>query len=524
MASFDLIIRGGTILDGLARESYQADVGVVRGEIKAVGNLSKASGRKIIEAEGKFVCPGFVDIQNHSDSYLTLLEIPTLQSLVNQGITTIAVGHCGTSLAPLSSVESLKSVQKWHSLAGANINWQSFAEYFTALQKYPLGVNVLSLVGHATMRRGLLSDQVRSATAEESEIIGKLVRESLAAGAAGLSLGLVYAHEADASLQELMLPVKIVGGAGRLVSVHLRSEGAHLIDALNEVITLAHTASARLKISHFKIRGSHNFPFADQALGILDMAYQNGLDVFFDVYPYTTSWNVLYTYLPKWAYEGGKNAILKNIRDPQNRPRILTYLQSQEQDLGKIFIAGSQNSPSLVGKNLQQLASNQEIGVEEALLNALEATGTQVVVFDHNLSSEIMERFLQHPLSVIATDGAGYDLSYSPTHGLVHPRCFGAMPKFLSMVREKKIMSWSEAIKKITSRPAEKLGIKDRGRLAKGMAADVVVFDPRDIGSQATYENPYQESDGIEHVLVNGKISFSARQAVDPPSGSILRL
>jgi len=310
--TFDLLIKNGTVLDGASNQAYKADIGINGNLIRVVGNLRGASAGQIIDASGLFVAPGFIDIQNHSDSYLTLLEIPSMESLVTQGITTILVGHCGTSLAPLSTPEALKSIQKWRSLAGANVNWQTFEEYLGTLKNYPLGVNVTSLVGHATVRRGLLSDQIRAATPEEILIIEKQIADSFEAGAKGVSLGLVYAHEANSSEEELLSVAKMVASNEKMLSVHLRSEGGHVVEALEEVIGLAEKSGCDLKISHFKIRGSQNYGYLDEALSVIDRAYQRGVSVFFDVYPYTTSWTVLYTYLPKWAYEGGKKSILKN--------------------------------------------------------------------------------------------------------------------------------------------------------------------------------------------------------------------
>src|SRR3989338_9883535 len=522
--TFDTIIKNGTILDGTATEGKLADLGISDGRVAAIDDLKSARAELVIDAYGKYVAPGFVDAQNRSDSYFTLLETPSLESLVSQGITTIAVGHCGTSLAPLPGPDALKSIQKWRSIAGANINWLTFAEYYNVLQNYPLGTNVISLVGHSTIRRGLIGDQIRPATNEEIQIMDKLIRDAFNSGAAGLSFGLVYSHEAVSSADELLTAAKAVGEAKKLLSVHLRSEGGHIVEAVDEVLWLAKNAKVRLKISHFKARGKQNWAHLDAALARIDQAYQQGTDVFFDVYPYSTSWTVLYTYLPKWACEGGREKVLENLKNQSNRSKILAYLKDQEKNLGEIFIATSVTNPAVVGKTLSQVAANQEVSVEEALLNVLLAADGQAVVFDHNLFESQVETLLRHPLSVVATDGAGTNFVYQYSQGMVHPRCFGAFPKFLSMVREKKLMSWGDAIKKITSRPAEKLGLRDRGQIKKGWPADIVVFDPRDVGSKATYENPYRPADGIDYVFVNGKLSFAAKEEVREHAVKIIRL
>ncbi len=505
--TFDILVKSGMIYDGEGKESYQGDLGINGEKIEAIGKLSGANAKVVVDAAQKCVAPGFVDIQNHSDSYLTILENPGADSLVTQGITTIAVGHCGTSLAPLPTPQALKSVQKWRSLAGANINWLGFDEYLQALRNHKLGVNALSLVGHATLRRGLLEDDVRTATREEVGIMSKLLQESLEVGAAGLSFGLLYAHEADSSAEELLALSKITADSQKMLSVHLRSEGSHVVAALDEVLELAAKAGAKLKISHLKIRNKPNWNFLDAVFSSIDRAYQKGVDVFFDAYPYMTSWSVLYTYLPKWAYEGGRAAILRNLKNEDMRKKILAYLRDQERNLGSIIVASSETNPAFNGKTISQIAKNQESAIEEAFVNVIGGTDAQVIGFDHNLSPQVQEAFLKHSLSVIATDGAGYDFAYRPQQGLVHPRCFGTMPKFLSLVREKKLLSWGEAIKKITSRPAQKLGLAKRGIIKAGHFADIVVFDPKTVDSRASYENPYQQADGIEHVLVNGKLA-----------------
>lgn len=522
---YDILIKNGTVIDGAGDMPVLCDVAVESGQVAAIGNLGAAKAKRVIDAVGRFVTPGFVDIQNHSDSYLTFLEMPAVESLVTQGVTTIAVGQCGSSLAPLPSPEALKSIQKWRSLAGANLNWLTFQEYLKALQNYKFGVNIVSLAGHSTIRRGLLGDQVRAATPEEIKIMSKVLKDSMTAGAGGLSLGLMYAHEVDSTIEELRAVVNEVSLQNKMVSIHLRSEGSHVVAALGEAISLVEGTRARCKISHFKVRGANNWGYIGEALNLLDRAYQRGVDIVLDVYPYTTSWTVLYTYLPKWAYEGGRAAILKNLQNREMRSRILAYLREHETNLGNIFIATSETNPSLVGKTLSQVAANQEVSVEEALLNVLTATNAQVIVFDHNLSEDIVEVLLKHPLSIVATDGAGYDFSYSPDNGLVHPRCFGAMPKFLAMVRDKKLMSWPDAIKKMTSKPAEKLGLSKRGKLLAGYAADIVIFNPQEIANRATYENPYQESDGLDYVLVNGEIAYAASDVgMRATSGKVIKL
>lgn len=505
---YDILIKNGMVLDGTGTPAKKLDVAVETGKIADIAiSIPEGKSRSVIDAKDKFVAPGFIDIQNHSDSYWTLFDQPDQKSLLSQGITTIIVGNCGASLAPLPTQEAIKTIQKWHDLSGINLNWMTFAEFAASLSKNKLGVNVGSLAGHATIRRGILGDQIRKITPDEISIMEDILAKSLDQGALGFSLGLIYAHEVNSSSQELKALAKIVKLHGKYLSIHLRSEGTQILEALDEAITLAAEAQVPVKISHLKIRGQKNWHLFDRVMNKLEIAYHQGASVSFDVYPYDTSWSILYTYLPKWAYDGGRMEILRRINSPFERRKILDHLKAAEDNFGDIVVAHAEHNPSFVGKTIGQIALNQGVSSEEAVLNVLSACKTQVVVFDHNLSDEHVELFCFSPLSMIATDGAGYS---KEDRNLVHPRCFGTMPKFLKMVGEKKSVSWETAIKKLTAEPAKLLGLVGRGTLLRGNHADVVVFDPKRIGDRATYEHPFLYSEGIEHVLVNGRMAFSS--------------
>lgn len=504
----DILIKNGEVIDGSGKKPrFKSDVGITNGKITDLDtDIPEYKAKTVIDAKGLVVAPGFVDIQNHSDSYWTLFDQPDATSLLSQGITTMVVGNCGSSLAPLSNSESIKTIQKWHNLGGINLNWTTFAEFLQAVDK-KIGLNVASLVGHATLRRGLLGDAIRKSSSDEIQIMRELLKVALSQGAFGLSMGLVYAHEVNSSTEELLELAESLKLANGYLSVHLRSEGGHILESLDEVIEIAQKSGVPIKISHFKIREKKNWNHAESVIKRIEAAYHKGLNISFDVYPYDTSWNVLYTYLPKWAYEGGRNEILKVIASPIERKKIIEFLKAQEHDYKKIIIATSEGNPGFIGKSISDIAHNSGSSNHEALLNILAAVTTQAIAFDHNLSDQHVKDFMKSPLSMIATDGAGYS-DFSGTN-LVHPRCFGAMPKFLSWVREEKKISWEEAIRKITSQPASLLKFRDRGIIAKNNIADITVFDPNKIVDRATYEKPYQLSDGVTHVFVNGKLAFA---------------
>ena len=291
--TFDTIIRNGTIIDGSGKRSaYRADVAIQGDKIFDVGSLAGGRGETEINAEGLVVAPGFVDIQNHSDSYGGLLRDPLLESLVRQGITTILLGQCGSSLAPLLK-GSLASIQKWTAVEGLNIDWGSMAQFLVTLSQKPAGVNMATLVGHATLRRDLAGDASRPLNRKEQLQMGALLKRSLREGAYGLSVGLAYSHERLATEEELLGLLKIVEAERGVVSFHLRQEAEEITSALNEVIGLLHQVPVRSKISHLKILGEKNPANAEKILRMLEEAHQDGLPLYFDVFPYNTSALVL---------------------------------------------------------------------------------------------------------------------------------------------------------------------------------------------------------------------------------------
>ncbi|MDE2312201.1 MAG: amidohydrolase family protein, partial [Patescibacteria group bacterium] len=453
-------------------------------------------------------------------AYFQLFDNPTQDSLISQGYTTVLVGNCGASLAPLLSKHSLLAIQKWHTLEGINVNWQSFDEYLRVLAKQPLACNVASLVGYATLRRGIIGDEIRPLQKEEMVALQKILAESLEAGAFGLSSGLSYAHEIIISELELFELAKAIKKSDALFSVHLRSESSEVVEALEEILDVARSTELNLKISHLKIKGQSNWHKFDDVVSRIDSAYHKGMRVHFDVYPYDRIWQVLYSYLPKWAIEGGRAAMLSHFADPVQKNKILAYLNSSDVKFPSLLVASTSNKLNFTGKTIGQIAKNLESSSEQAVLHLIENGGSEVMVFEQALDQTQAEELALHPLSFIGTDGAGF--GFSEHHRLVHPRCFGAAPKFLRLALNKK-QNLAEAIKKLSSGPAKKIGLKKRGEIKIGNFADLVLFDESTVNDSATYENPYQFSKGIERVFVNGQEVFSSGKPTGKLPGYALR-
>ncbi len=517
---YSLLIKNAKVIDGISDTARIADVAIQGDQIVNIDDKIDTGAEKIIDATGKILAPGFIDIQNHSDSYWQIFDNPNLSSLITQGFTTVLIGNCGASLAPLLSHDALNSIQKWHNLEAVNINWQSFSEYIETLAKQKFACNIASLVGYSTLRRGVVGDQIRGLEKQEMEALKKVLIESLESGAFGLSSGLSYAHEIIISELELFELAKILKKKDSLFSVHLRSEGSEILEALDEALDIARSSEVNLKISHLKVKYENNWPKMQDVLGHLDTAYHKGINVHFDSYPYDTVWQVLYSYLPKWAIEGGRAMMLKNFADPVQKNKILTHLNNSFSKFPSMMVASTANRLNFMGKTIGQIAKNLETSSEQAVLHLIQNGGSEVLVFEQNLSMDQVGDLIVHPLAFAATDGAGF--SENVSNKLVHPRCFGTAPKFINLA-VKRGLSMQQAIKKLTSGPAKKIGLKKRGEIKIGNFADLVLFDQNNLADMATYENPYQFSRGIEYVFVNGKAVVAEGKITNTLPGYALR-
>ncbi len=525
---YSVIIKNASIIDGTGGQPRHGDIAIEGDQIVSIADTVEAAAQTIIDAQGLVVCPGFIDVQNHSDSYWQLFDNPSLDSVRAQGFTTIVVGHCGASLAPLLSRESLSALQKWHSLEGVNVNWSSFGEFLDALSASPLGCNVASLVGYSTLRRGLVGSSANALQTQESKTLRSFLEQSMTQGAFGLSNGLGYGHELSVTPMELKDFAETVAQRSGLFSVHLRNEDEFIIESLDEMLELARDTGVRLKISHLKLYGKNDKHIIEHMLDRLETARHQGVEVWFDVYPYDTVWQGITRYLPSWIRIGGREHILQELKNPTTRKKVLEYLQTSVTVLPELLVVSTANKLNVVGKRLSHIAKDFEITSEEALLLLIENGGTDIMVFDHALDPKTVESLVMHPFSLVATDGAGFPSPNGVVSGvindrLVHPRCFGTAPKFLADVRDTNAISLSEAICKLTGTAAKVVGITDRGELAVGKKADIVIFNPSTIIDTATLTNPYRFPHGIEHVLVNGEPTVKAGLLLKSVYGRVLR-
>ena len=521
--SYDIIIKNGTIVDGTGKPKFSADIGVHDGRIKDVTALGNTHAVKIIDATGKFVTPGFIDITNHSDTHLTMFKYPHLESLVMQGITTIIGGNCGSSLAPLASPEAIGGIRKWADPAEININWTTFEEYLGEIQKMRMTVNFGSFVGYGTLRRGIIGDEVRPLSQNERDQLKFLLNAAISQGAFGLSFGLSYAHERISPIEELIDAARVVAQTGGIIKIHLRSEGVGLLASINEVVRIGRETGASIQISHLKAIGKKTWPALAQALELVKNANASGLKINFDVSPYRTTGSLLYLLIPAGARYGGFKDLFRRINEPEERQKIIESMKGSTLHYDKILIT-SAKVKNIVGSTLAEIAARAEMSPEEALLETLHANEGRVSIIGRTLSLQNTFLEVKNESALVASDSAGMSQEAARDGNLTHPRSFGTFPRFWHrFVSEKTGVTPEEAVQKVCSGPAVKLGIRERGFLKNGYFADITVFDPRIIHDRATYKNPFRYPAGIEWVLVNGKVAVENGRFLDTRDGKVIR-
>lgn len=522
---FDLVIKNGLVIDGSGAAGKEADVAVENGKIVAVEKLKdNIQSKEVINAAGKIVCPGFVDIQDHSDGYWTLFTSPRLESKAMQGVTTIIGGNCGSSLAPVLGQDSVCSIRKWTNLDNISINWVRTSDFLDEVRRRKIGLNFGTLVGHETLRRGLTGDDVRRVGDEEVKKMGRMLSDSLEEGVFGMSTGLAFSHAKAASNDEIRYLAEIIKSAGGYYASHIRGEAEALLPSVNETIQIGRDTEVSIQISHFKAIGKRYWPDMEQAIRMIDLANDEGVHIDFDIYPYNTTGSVLYIILPDWVSEGGRSKMIARLKDVDLRQKIVEEMRSIGYDYGNIVVSICPKIREVVGRRIVDIAQGQEISPEEAIIELLISANGHVIVFDRGALDENNIRMeLMNKHCMIASADAAYNVEYARTGELVHPRCFGTFARTIGKyVREERVLSLEEAICKMTNKPAQKVGLKKRGLLQEGYFADIAVFDGAAITERSSYENPYQYAAGVEHVIVNGKVAVRNGQHTGELAGEVL--
>ncbi|MEM4486776.1 MAG: D-aminoacylase [Zestosphaera sp.] len=522
---YDLILRNGIIVDGSGSPPFRADVGVIGDTIHSVKDLSGAEAESVIDAKGLVVAPGFIDIHNHSD--IPIFEVPTADNYVLQGVTTIVIGNCGSSPAPLTDVnrpEYVSMVRKVH--PDVSVTWSSFSEYLKALEELKPSLNIVPLVGHGAVRSAVLGYGDVRPGEKDLEAMKALVREAMEAGAFGMSTGLIYVPSMFGDTREIIELSKVVARFGGLYATHMRNEGMGLVDSIIETLTIGLNSGAGVEISHLKASGRPSWGKVNVALDLISEYASRGYDVSADAYPYEASSTSLTAVLPKELREGSSEEIMKRLSDPavlKDLKERLSGAAVEERFIlwSDIMIAYSLKHKEFEGLRITQIAERLGLDPVEAAVRLLldDELSTQMILF--GMSEKDVDRVISHPLVAIGSDESVEKYGV----GKPHPRGYGTFPRIIAKyVREKKLISLPEAVRKMTSLPARKLGLWDRGLIRPGLKADLVIFNHNTVADTATYENPHSYPKGIMWVIVNGKVVAEGRTVLkDSRCGAIIR-
>jgi N-acyl-D-amino-acid deacylase len=535
--STDTIISGGKIINGTGNPWFLGDIGIKNGKISRIGKLKPSKATAVIDAKGLVVCPGFIDAHSHTDMVLQL--DPKTESTIRQGITTMVVGNCGFSLAPIADAyKSLleKSLSQFIP-RGASIAlpWNTFDEYLKHEEGRSIASNVVYLVGHGTVRTAAMGYDRRSPTVEELEEMKEYVAEAMEAGAVGLSSGLIYPPGMYADGRELVELAKVASSYGGVFTSHIRGEGETLVEAVSEALKVGQEADIPIQISHHKAFGKTSWGQTRKTLQMMEESRGKGVDVTYDQYPYEAGMTSLATLLPPWAHEGGMEELLNRLKTPEDRNRMVRDIEkglpgwmSHAKECGweniVLSSVGSEKNRDLEGKNLVEIARIRESEVTSVLLDLLLEESGQATMIIFCMDEDDIRRVMAHPYQMVGTDSWAVSTSGIMAAGKPHPRFYGTYPRVLGRyVRELNVLRLEEAIRKMTSFPAQRFGISGRGILAPGYWADIVIFDPETIIDKATYEKPHQFPEGIKHVLVNGEVAISGGENTGALAGRVQR-
>jgi N-acyl-D-amino-acid deacylase len=499
----DMVLRRALVYDGLGGAPRRGDVRVAGGRIAEIAERITAPGVTDVDLNGLALAPGFIDIHSHTD--LILLRDPRADSKVRQGVTTEVCGADGSSVG--WSEAELPPVRERYRADGVTIDFRDVPGFLRYLDAHGAAVNVASMVGAGSLRGAVIGNTDRPATPAELARMAALVEQALAGGACGVSSGLEYTPGAFADgveLQALAAPLR----TRRLpYASHMRNEDDRLLAAIEEAIHVGLGAGVPVQISHLKAQGQRNWWKTDVVFHTLEQARANNVDVMFDVYPYEAYATGLSNLFPVSAREGGTDAFLARLKDPQTAPRIERAVRDKVAMLGswdavQLTSAGSNEYAWVAGKRMGRLAQERNVEPYALLLDIMNGDRARTRMVGFGMSEANVARKLAHPLSMVCSDGG----AVSRSDGVPHPRNYGTFPRVLGrFVRELKALPLEQAIAKMTSVPANRLHFTDRGRIAVGAAADLVAFDPATVADRATFENPHQFPAGIPHVIVNGE-------------------
>lgn len=528
---FDTVFSGGTVYNGDGTPPLQQDVGVRDGRVAALGDLGTAAARQRLDVTGLAVTPGFIDLHTHSD--FTLVVDGRAQSQVHQGVTTEVVGQCGVSCAPLRRGGDVGAIAgALAAEAAPGQQWRTFGEYLAVLAATPLGVNVAAFVGHGTVHRAVLGDALHAGEVEDIAHMKRLVEEALDEGAAGFSSGLEYWPGILASPEHLVPLCEAAAQRGRLYSTHVRNRDRHYDLGFGEAISAARQSGARLQISHIQTKFGAPAYAGEHTLELIEAARRHGMDIAFDVIPHDWNNTSVISILPKWVREGGTRAALERLKDPAVRRKVkdnpapmLLIVKAAQWD--KVKLLNARANRALIGADFAAIGRQRGTDPYDAVMDMLIEEGDdapRMMWATQSFSEREIEMFMRDSACAVISDTAATAPDGALADQLFSLSGYGWAARFLGhYVRDRQLLSMAEAIRRITSLPASRLKLGDRGRLQVGHWADVTVFNPRQIESRFTVSEPRAYPGGIVHVMVNGVLAMHDGCRTDRNAGVVLR-
>ena len=527
---FDTILKGGLVIDGSGQAGFDADVGIRSGEIVQVGNLARAEAAQIIDVGGLAVAPGFIDMHTHSD--FTLIADGRAESQVHQGVTTEVVGQCGISCAPVCTHKAIASVSPWYTDKARHADWRSFGDYLDALEQTDLGVNVMAFVGHGTIHRAVLGEEMRAGEPDEIKKMAQMIDIAMDEGAGGFSTGLEYWPGILAAPEHLVPMCEVAAKRGRLYATHVRNRDTQYDLGFAEAIATARQSGARLQISHIQPKFGAPHYAMEHTLEMIEAARRHDIDIAFDVIPHDWNHTLMAAILPKWAQAGGHEDVVKRLKDPEARQRIKDnptpmWLIVKAGRWKDIVLLNATVNKHLVGADFEEIGRMRGVDPYDAVLDLLLEESdnlTGLIWSSKSFKDDDVDLCLRQPECAVISDTVAV-----ANEGILKDHVgslsgYGWAARFLQYyVRDRKVLGLEDAVQKITSVPARRLGLKDRGRLRAGYKADICVFDPATIASNCTAKHLRRYASGIAHVLVNGRLSMHNGVRTQKNSGEVLR-
>lgn len=522
---FDLILKNGWIVDGSGDKKFKGEIGITNDKITAIGDLKESDAKQIIDVTNKHILPGFIDAHSHSDH--SIFINPMAESKIHQGITTEIIGQCGESAFPYRG-EYLKRDREILAHTGLDINWYDIEGYIKKFNEIKPAVNIVLFVGQGSIRGSVLGYTSKVPTNSEMEDMKKEVRKAMDNGAFGVSSGLIYPPGYWAKTDEIAELVKAAASYKGIYTSHIRGEGDTLLTAIEEAIEIGRRANVSVQISHLKACAKRNWGKVQKAIELILKWRDEGMDIWWDKYPYIASATSLSSLLPGWSVEGGAAAAVQRLKSAETKKKILEDVKhGSEKEEGYDFIlitdAGCEKYKKFEGKRLTVIAESLNMSAEETFVDMLIESNLKTNIAGFTMSQDDTDLAIKHDFGMVCTDGSAYAPYGVLSHTKPHPRTYGTFPRFFKYyVKDKKMFTIEEGAKKASALPAKRFGIDKRGLLKKDYYADILIIDWEKFEDKATFENPHQYAAGIDGVIVNGKITIKSDGTAGQRNGKII--